>query len=196
MLFILTPALSTSAKKKKSSREKHLKQKSAKGDSDKRSEWTQPSFRIRKTSPWNRPINQNLFSSHGVRAAASVNHWLHAFPPSAFLVTFQTDSCVSQTSICKRPVESRDYSPFRNVCPQDKLSTLTAVVYPQGQSLQTASLLSQSLSFFLFFFCEVLLIWSQFIFITYYVLQSLWFCMWHNTSPFCFILWESTFCAF
>ena len=86
-----------------------------------------------------------------MRAAASVNHWLHAFPPSAFLVTFQTDSCVSQTSTCKRPVESVDYSPFCNVRPQDKLSMLTAVVYPQGQSLQTASLLSQSLSFLFFF---------------------------------------------
>ena len=95
-----------------SSREKPLKQKSAKWDGDRRSECIQPSFRVRKTSPWNQPINQNLFSSHGVRAAASENHWLHVFPPSAFLVTFQTDSCVSQTNTCKRPVESGDYSPF------------------------------------------------------------------------------------
>lgn len=125
--------------KKKSGREKHLKQKSAKGDSDKRSEWIQPSFGIRKTSPWNQPINQNLFSFYGVKSAASVNHWLHSFPPSAFLVTFQTNSCVSQTSTCKQQWRAVITHPFCNVCPQDKLSTLTTVVYPQGQSLQTPS---------------------------------------------------------
>lgn len=68
-----------------------------------------------------------------------------------------------QTPVSRRPVHVSGQwravitHPFCHVCPQDKLSTLTAVVYPQGQSLQTPSLLSQSLSFFLFFFCEVLL---------------------------------------
>lgn len=55
----------------------------------------------------------------------------------------------------------------------------------------TLPLLSQGLSFFLFFFVRFYFIWSQFIFITYYVLQSLWFCMWHNTSPVCLLFCES-----
>lgn len=67
---------------------------------------------IKKISPSNQPINQNLSSPHGVRVAASVNHSLCVFPPSAFLVTFQTDSCVLQTNPCKWPGESRDYSPL------------------------------------------------------------------------------------
>lgn len=47
-----------------------------------------------------------------MRVATSVNHWLRVFPPSAFLVVFQTDSCVLQTNSCKWPVESCDYSPL------------------------------------------------------------------------------------
>lgn len=100
---------------KKKQRRKPLKQKSAKGDCNKREripDQCKARTTRKKISPWNQPINQNLSSPHGVRVATSVNHWLCVFPPSAFLVTFQTDSCVLQTNSCKWPVESRDYSPL------------------------------------------------------------------------------------
>lgn len=105
---------------------------------------------IERISPWDQPINQNLSSSHGVRVAASVNHWLRVFPPSAFLVTFQTDSCVLQTNTCEWPVESRDYSPFLWCAPTRETVHADHSGLPSRSGL--ANILIASLKPLLFFF--------------------------------------------
>lgn len=150
---------------------------------------------IKKISPCNQPINQNLSSSHGVTVAASVSHWLHVFPPSAFLVTSQTDSCVLQTSMCKWPVESCDYSPFLWCAPTREIIRTNHSALPSRSGL--ANILIALLKLLLlFFFSKSLLPSEPVIFITYSVLQSLWFHIWRSTSSFCFILWDSALCEF